>query len=322
MTVKNTIVTGAGSFLGRAMIKKLKSAGYEVTALRHSFDEENPVYLDKAAPDCWLHFAWAGPGSLNRKDPEIQKYNIDMSLNALKKAMEIGCHKFIFAGSQAEYGHAQDGGLKKENGPAKPLSEYARAKLLFGQQALDELKENKSAMQYIHMRIFSVYGPGDHEDSLINTLKKDILKGKEVLLGDCSQLWDYIYIDDLAEALYLLCEKGETGIYNIGSGDIRPLREYVLKAADIFSSNKQDEIFMSPDLAKHTKVSYPTSNFAPTASSHDAKISDPLKLLHFGFRSDNAEGNADLSPDISKITALGFKSEISFENGIRKLISI
>lgn len=277
--MKTAIITGAGSFLGRAVAEKLIANGYELSKLKHSFDESLDVPLPEEA-DVWLHFAWAGTSHASRSDESIQEGNIAMSLKAFKKAMELDTGRFIFAGSQAEYGHAQDGGLKKEDGPTAPVSEYGKAKLKFYEKALDELASCRSDMQYIHMRIFSAYGPGDHEGTLINTLIDDLPQGRCISLSSCRQLWDYIYIDDLARAIVVLCERAVSGSYNVASGDIRPLREYILHAARILVGGKAS------------------------------------RLLHFGERSDNAEGAADLSPDISRLKSLGFRPRVSFLQGL------
>ena len=100
------ILTGATSFLGRAAADLLESRGHEVIRFRHSVDEDAGA-AGTALPaqaDAFVHFAWGGKGSAGRSDPAIQEKNVEMSLRALRKAQELGCRKFIFAGSQAEYG--------------------------------------------------------------------------------------------------------------------------------------------------------------------------------------------------------------------------
>ena len=286
------IVTGASSFLGRAACHKLKEHGHEVTAFRHSFNEEPPELVPSAA-DVWLHFAWAGVGSEGRSDPMVQQYNLDMSLDAVAKAAETGCRKFIFAGSQAEYGHAQDGSLKSEDGPAEPVSEYGRAKLMFGKFAENMIERINSSeeclrpMRYVHLRLFSVYGPGDHEGSLVSSLIRKLKAGETAELGNCGQQWNYLYIDDAAEAIALMCEKFTGGIYNIGGTDTRPLRSYVEELASILEEDEGKEL---------------------------------KSLLRFGMRPDNAEGPADLSPDITKLKLMGFEPKVSFADGIRMML--
>lgn len=288
------IVTGASSFIGSAVVKKLKEEGHKVTEFRHSFEEDEDDLPHRA--DIWLHFAWAGVGSKDRADDEVQGYNIGMSMAALEKAIELNCKKFIFAGSQAEYGRAQDGGLKKEELKTEPVSAYGDAKLMFSKLAATRLnaynreEDCPRPVRYIHMRLFSVYGPGDHEGSLINTLIDKLSAGEKTELGSCGQSWDYMYIDDAVEAVYTLCTKFTGGTYNIGSGDIRPLRDYVREAADIILSSGN-------------------------------KAADADGLLIFGAREDNAEGAADLSPDITKLKELGFTPKVSFAEGMRRTIA-
>ncbi len=271
------VITGSSSFLGKAAAASLRQHGHETVLLRHSFEEEPGSLPDSA--DAWVHFAWAGVGSAGRSDPAIQEQNVRMAMAAFEKAGAIGCGKFLFAGSQAEYGHGQDGSLKIEDGPVRPVSEYGKAKLEVLRKAAADRREGLP--EYIHLRLFSVYGPGDHPGSLINTLVKGLSAGERILLGPCTQSWNYLYITDAAEAIALLCEKGQAGIYNIAGRDTRALSAYVKEAEQLIGGSGE---------------------------------------IVFGARADNAEGPADLSPDISRIEALGFKPGVSFAEGIRRIL--
>ncbi len=270
------IITGSGSFLGRAAAECLRQHGHETILLRHSFEEEPGSLPEKA--DAWVHFAWEGIGSAGRSDPQIQKRNIHMTMAAYERAAELGCSKFLFSGSQAEYGHGQDGSLKKEDGAVDPVSEYGKAKLEVLQQA--EAAAGQHLPEYIHMRLFSVYGPGDHPTSLISTLVRGLEAGERIPLGPCTQSWNYLYITDAAKAIALLCEKGHAGIYNIAGRETRVLSDFVREAQEIIGGTGE---------------------------------------VVFGVRPNNAEGPADLSPDTSRIEALGFAPEVSFAEGIRRI---
>lgn len=296
------VITGASSFLGRALVRELEKNGsgrFEITALRHSF-EEAPKQLPEQA-DAWVHFAWAGVGSAGRSDRSIQDYNIEMSMAALKKAAELGCTRFLFAGSQAEYGRAEpaeeiltDGKLpekivlrQREDAVCLPQSKYGKAKLAFGQRAArwtadwnaDDVPQR---LRFIHMRIFSVYGPGDHAGSLLQSCMEHFRKNETMEFGNCTQDWDYLYIDDAARAVSLLLQSETAeGIYNAASGDIRPLREYVGEVKKLLHSQSR---------------------------------------LLFGVRGDNAEGAVSLRPSVRKIReAVGFYPNISFSEGIRRM---
>lgn len=298
------IITGAGSFLGQALVRALSGDAVhpELICFRHSF-EEAPERLPERA-DVFVHLAWAGVGSAGRSDPAIQAYNVEMSMAALKKAAELGCRSFLFSGSQAEYGRGHHA-LQREDMRCAPLSEYGRAKLLFGELAerwtrsfneeergfaageTESIGKRDAAgdcgmpFRLIHTRIFSVYGPGDHETSLINTGIRSCLEDRPLLLGPCTQDWDYLYIDDAAKALQALIHAEDAeGIYNIASGDIRPLKEYLVSLRSVLESKSE---------------------------------------FCFGVRKNNAEGAVSLRPSIEKIQELsGWKPEVSFEEGIRR----
>lgn len=255
------IVTGATSFIGKNTVRALEKAGMDVCALRHSFEEAGSIPENA---DIWIHFAWAGKGSEGRKDEGIQAENVRMSLRALMKARELNVKRFLFAGSQAEYSLG---------------SAYGRAKKEFGIRAAEWLKGCGSSMEFVHMRIYSVYGPGDHENSLASTLVKNALSGSDMNLGPCTQLWNYTYIDDAVKAVVLLVNAERAGgIMDIAGDDTRPLCDYVKEAWNLLSAPGN---------------------------------------LYFGIRSNNAEGAADLVPDTEKLRGMGYKADVSFGEGIR-----
>ena len=282
------IVTGATSFLGRALCEKLKSLEQvELYPLRHSIEEAKAL-PEKA--EAFVHLAWAGVGSAGRSDRSIQDYNVEMSMAALKTASELGCSRFLFAGSQAEYGGAalDPEGLQREDARCMPKSEYGKAKLFFGQlgsrwvRARNE--EEEGELRFLHLRFFSVYGPGDHGTSLISTCLRNFQEDSPMELGPCSQDWDYMYIADAVEAMtaLLLSETAE-GIYNVASGDIRPLRSYVEELRELMGSK-------SP--------------------------------LCFGARGDNAEGAVSLRPSVERLRkACGFAPRYSFREGIWQMLT-
>lgn len=294
------VVTGARSFLGLHTVEDLKKRGMEVCCLRHSFEEE-PEALPKSA-DVWVHFAWAGRGPEGRADKGIQAYNMEMSMAALKKARELSVKAFIFAGSQAEYGPQRTVPIK-EDSVCRPVSEYGKAKKTFGDMAsawtssLTEEDDEASPMRFIHLRIFSVYGPEDREDSLISSAISCFAKDQPMKLSACTQLWNYIYVEDAAAAIgHIAIQEAErdpeqalrdglppSEIINIAGRDTRPLSSYVEELHALLGSSSE---------------------------------------LRFGSRASNLEGPSDLAPDISKLEARGFQESYSFSQGISDILKI
>ena len=266
---------------------------------------------DDAAPliDAWIHFAWDGVGSAGRSDTNIQIENIQNAKKAYLYAKLLGARKFLFAGSQAEYGCGN-------HRVPMPVSPYGKAKLSFGRWATEQslLSEiyDDAPMQFIHMRIYSVYGSGDHETSLVNTVLRAALRHEAITLGPCEQRWNYLEVHDLARAIRILLrsEETRTGIYDIAGSDSRMLKKYVI-AMNAIAANAE----MTADggtthaVTAGSQTTGTAAGTAPTGAE-----------LRFGTRANNAEGAANMSPEILKLQRLGFHQEISFEAGIGMLL--
>lgn len=242
--MKKVIVTGATSFLGKNVIQRLIREKYDVIAYarRHcpEFEEWkqlknfrmiygslNNMELMKEQiyhADYFIHFAWDGSGNIGRADHDIQFNNIEYSMQALKIAYALGCKYFIFPGSQAEYGKTDNEIF--EDMECHPVSEYGKAKLEFATKAKEFCKNRD--IEFIHLRIFSVYGFGDKEGTLVDTCIKGFNSGNRFTMGPCLQKWNYLYIDDFSLIIARMMNSNcKSGIYNIASNDTRVLREFV-----------------------------------------------------------------------------------------------
>lgn len=294
------IVTGATSFIGAAVVRRLISQGDEVCAvvrpgsknmsqLEHIPGSLSIIQMDLreieqiaerlvGGADAWMHIGWDGAGSDNRTRRDVQQANVVQSLAAVRAAAACGCRRFVFTGSQAEYGIYHS--LIREDAPCHPVSEYGKAKVDFANQAKTLCKILK--IEYIHTRIFSVYGPGDHPWSLVQTCLRTWNRVGEMKLGPCTQQWNFLYIEDAAEALCHLLTEGEPGVYNVAGLDTRPLRSYIEEMYELCGSQ---------------------GSFV------------------YGERPQNAEGAADLMPDMGKLLqATSWRAKTSFAEGITKTL--
>ncbi|MCB6346226.1 NAD-dependent epimerase/dehydratase family protein [Enterocloster lavalensis] len=302
------VVTGATSFIGNAVVEELLGGCHQVFACvrpdsvgRASLEAKRGKWLGQLTvlpvdlsacgtldrhpalegrADLWLHLGWEGSGSANRTNPEIQARNIGYALEALGAAARLGCTRFLFSGSQAEYGITD--GLMREDSPCHPVSEYGKDKLEVCRRAGE--KAGELGITYLHTRIFSVYGPGDHPWSLVSSCVDTFLKGGHMEFGACTQLWNYLYIKDAVRAITgLLLAKSPSGVYNVAGNDTRPLREFI------------GEIH---------------------------RLCGGRGTFEYGKRPPNAEGVVSLNPDTGKLyRAANFQPRISFEEGIREMIA-
>lgn len=310
----NVIVTGATSFIGAVTVGQLLQQGCRVCAvvrpgsgnIGHLWEcvpEEgknrlrvlslhlgqiDEIGIELGRPragiclaadsvgtwDAWIQIGWDGAGSDNRIKRDVQQANVRHSLEAVRAASELGCRRFLFTGSQAEYGIHRS--LITEETPCDPVSEYGKAKADFANLAKELCKSRK--IEYIHTRIFSVYGPGDHPWSLVNTCLNTWQQGGHMELGECTQQWNFLYIRDTAAAIVRLLTEGREGIYNIAGEDTRVLRAFI------------EEMY---------------------------RLCGGSGSYSYGKRKPNAEGPASLIPDITKLKAeTGWRPSTSFTEGI------
>lgn len=304
------VATGATSFVGSGAVKALLERGHKVYAvLRKGSSKADRLLINGSMPenlvileedlgslerlaeqipepcDVFLHMGWKGAGSDSRSAAAIQEENAKDSLNAVQAAKALGCRRFVFTGSQAEYG-VHDALMNEETG-CRPTSPYGEAKLKVRIEA--EALCRKLSMDYGHARIFSTYGIGDHPWSLLSTCVNTFLSGGVMEMGACTQDWNFMYIDDAGRAVAMLCEYQkslmEQGcVYNLGG----PMDE-----------------------------TGPLKHFVETVYEMCGRKGSCV----YGVRKPNAEGVVNLIPDLTKMKrVIGWEPRVRFRDGMARVI--
>ena len=233
--------------------------------------------LKKLNPSSIIHCAWTGVQSSARNDIS-QKSNLKFSLDTVKLASILNCISWTGLGSHAEYGQINK--KVNENDKCYPTTLYGKVKLRTGKACLKACDDSKIMGKWV--RIFDTYGPEDNTSWLIPYIIDSLKKNKSPSLTKCKQIWDFLHIDDAVNAIVKLHQSNTTGIYNLGSENPRPLKEYISIIYDTFSIRNKP-IF--------GKKSY---------------RNDQVMYLH---------------PDISKISnQIRWRPKINFKNGIKELI--
>jgi len=293
------IISGATGVIGTSLIERLIEAKAQVLVLcrANSFglkhiptsgcvevvkcdiSKYDSIQATGDKYDVFYHLAWEGTIGSSRNDTELQSRNIQYTLDAVQLAHRLGCNTFIGAGSQAEYGRVD--GVIDENTSTNPETGYGAAKLCAGQ--LSRLRCHQLGMNHIWTRIFSVYGPNDDENTMVMSMIRQLQRGESPACTMGEQIWDYLYSQDAAEALYRLGEKGKDGkTYCLASGNARPLREYI----------KTIQHLVNPETAV---------NFGGIPYSEK-------QVMH-------------LSADISELkNDIGFQAKVDFAAGIQKIL--
>lgn len=284
------VLTGATSFLGKALIELLLSRGESVVAvcrpkllMENQFPDNTLVILSEMfdycklnkwieSADVFINLAWMGTSHDGRDIAEVQQENVKYTLEAMKAAKAMGCRLFVGAGSQAEYGEMKT--PQSEVSICRPFSEYGRAKL---QAALECCRQSERlGIKYLHLRIFSLFGEEDHPWTLVMDSLDKMLAGDKIALSDCMQNWNYLYVKDAARQIVILCEHAlktkqyRHEIYNIASNDTRLLKEYVEEMKRITGSESeldygavavQKMVSLQPDMSKTSQIVQPLAQY-------------------------------------------------------------
>lgn len=262
--MKRAIVTGATGAVGTALINELINNNIEVLVFCRKGSKRNvniPVnslvqtmYCDLAelsqiqnttskTYDVFYHFAWMGTTGEMRNDMYLQNQNVRHALDAVGAAKRFGCHTFIGAGSQAEYGRVE--GVLKPDTPAFPEMGYGIAKLCAGQMTREYA--HQLGMKHIWMRILSVYGPNDGAQSMVMSTINKLQNSEIPRFTKGEQMWDYLFSEDAGRAFRLVGEKGIDGkVYVLGSGQAQPLADYIKVIRDVVAPNGQIELGAIP----------------------------------------------------------------------------
>lgn len=240
--MKRALIVGANGFLGNNLTKHLLENGVEVCALiqkgsvlniQHALlqsiefdlsELSETLPLIKKQYDVLYHFAWIGVSSVYKNDLALQSKNLPYISDVLHFAQALHIKKVICPGTASEYGCSQEV-ITGDNTPS-PSDAYSSIKLKvheIGQQLSDEL-----GIEFIWTLISTAYGSERKDNNLIHYTIDSLLNKLTPKFTKLEQQWDYIYIDDLVHAFYLLGVSGIGGkVYPIGYGKSQPLRDYV-----------------------------------------------------------------------------------------------
>ena len=269
--MKRVLVTGGAGFVGARVVRRLVEQGREVVVLLRETSDPRRLAevlgrctvlsgdlsrldalrspLEDLAPEGVLHLAWGGVKGADRNHP-MQLSNVSTSIELFRLTGEIGCSRFIGLGSQAEYGPLS--GCIDERAPTRPTTTYGAAKLATG-CVLDRAAA-AAGRPFAWLRLFSSYGPDDDPSWLIPYMIRTLLAGERPRLTKAEQIWDYIHVDDVADAIVATLDAGACGIFNLGSGQARPLREIIEHLRDTIDPGLPlgfGEVEYRPDQVMH-----------------------------------------------------------------------
>ncbi|HOP49340.1 MAG TPA: GDP-L-fucose synthase [Ignavibacteriales bacterium] len=261
MKEKLIYVAGHSGMVGSAVVRKLKDAGYNnLLAIPHSkldLTDQFAVreFFKKNKPDIVIVAAARVGGILanNTYRSEFLYENLMIETNIINSAFRTKVEKLIFLGSSCIYPKLAAQPLKEEyllSGYLEPTNEpYAIAKIA-GIKYCEALYQQHKANFYSLMPT-NLYGPNDNFNLDTSHVLPALIRkfhsakigeySKVIVWGTGNPLREFLYVDDLAEAIVFCMENvNAEDIYsrnishlNVGTGTDISIRELAYLVADV-----------------------------------------------------------------------------------------
>jgi len=145
-----------------------------------------------------------------------QRVNVEGTANLLEAARLNGVNKITIASSSSVYGVNAKTPFAESDPIFHPISPYAASKLAC--EALGHVYHHVYGLDIAMLRFFTVYGPRQRPDLVINKFARLITDGKPIpVFGDGSTARDYTFIGDILDGIFA-CTRHEFGyeIFNLG----------------------------------------------------------------------------------------------------------
>lgn len=274
---KRILFTGGTGFFGKTLLEWL--AGNEecrgdahVTLLSREpqrFLAENPTlaqlsWLDFVAGDIRsftlpqgvhfdyvIHGATAASARLEREQPdEMYSVIVDGTKHLLKAVEEVGVKRLLFISSGAVYGRQPPTVTHlSEDYCGEPITAYGRGKKVGEMECLAAAERQGFAC--VIARPFAFVGshlPRDSHFAIGNFMRDCLLNQTITIKGDGTPLRSYLYAADLAEWLWVMLHKGDSGgVYNVGSDEAISIKELAYKVRACVGTTNAVEILGKPD---------------------------------------------------------------------------
>ena len=258
--MKKVIITGATGFIGSSLIKKMVANNVEVVAVDITFAGDRLPATDlitKIEPgvdaaladkipageyDAFYHLAWRGVNGAEKADPTVQLANIQMAVECANICKKLSVKKYLCAGTVAENATFSLSNLEKTSGGMM----YGVAKHACRLIVEDYCKN--IGQNFVWMQFSNIYGVGNKTGNLVSYTLGELMAGKEATFSPALQPYDFIYVEDLIEAVYRLgANETKKAFYYIGSGSPRILKNYLLRIGELVGYADKVGIGIRPD---------------------------------------------------------------------------
>lgn len=278
MQTKTILLTGGAGFIGSHLAESLLKEGYIV----YCIDNLDPFYpeeikrrnLSLSLAEDRFHFiqedfssmqgSWwvkelspirfdaiihlGGKAGVRPSITETTAYyqaNLTGTQQLLDFARDMGIPKFIFASSSSVYGNNKNLPWKESDRSGDPISPYASSKL--AAEEIGRVYHHLYGIQFISLRLFTVYGPRQRPDLAIHKFYDRIEQDKPIIIyGNGETSRDYTYVFDIVQGFRAALQyAGQESLFNLGGTVPVTIMDLVRMIED--AMGKKAQIIMGPD---------------------------------------------------------------------------
>ena len=253
MSKQRALVTGGAGFIGSHLVENLINEGYEIMLVDNLLSGkkentknlicENILYddigsdeiLKKVAafdPDICFHLAAQASVVISVENPMLDfEHNILQPLKLIEVLQTTNCRKLVFSSSGGTiFGEPKVIPTSEVDFAGEPESPYGIAKKRLNEYIELMLSDNTN-MTYSILNFSNVYGPRQDpngEAGVISIFTNKMISNSEpIVFGDGEQTRDYIYVQDVVDALILSSKIDSNLFLNIGTGIETSVNELV-----------------------------------------------------------------------------------------------
>lgn len=240
----NVLITGGAGFIGHHLVKRLlQEHNWKITIIDNLSNgdisnlnlqsDKMKFYLEdirngsvisdivqKESIDTCIHLAAKISVVDSLVDPfDTADVNVRGTLSMLDACSKNDVNKFVFASSAAVYGQPKTLPLREEY-VLQPLSPYGASKVA-GEAFVSSYGNSRKIQNTISLRFFNIFGEAQSREyaGVITKFSERLSKRlPPIIYGDGGQIRDFVFVDDVVQAILLATETEVTDVFNVGTG--------------------------------------------------------------------------------------------------------
>jgi len=248
------VVTGGAGFIGSHLVRALVAAGarrvrvlddlgcgdaasvgagVDLVRVRLGWDDPMDHF---AGADYVFHLAAHKHNSSRDRPLDLVRANIDGTYQVLRAATAHRVRRMVFTSSLYVYGRMAGPPCREDDCPG-PTTVYGISKLA-GEHLVRHFATSFGLPGTI-LRLFFVYGPRQfagmgYKSVIVKNFERLLAGAPPVIYGDGAQALDYVYVDDVVDALLRALDPDVAGeLFNVASGVGIPVRDLVATMTDV-----------------------------------------------------------------------------------------